>query len=74
MTAKPKTPRFYIPAHVRETVNAAAEATGLSPGAIIEGAVAHLFNEHARTGQPIGPTLRAMIERATVKADRTRGA
>ncbi len=70
MATKPKTPRFYIPEHVRAAVNDAAEKTGLTPGAVVEGAVFHLIQEHARTGQPIGPTFRGMIERAKARADR----
>ena len=64
------TKRFYIPEHVRAAVNDAAEKTGLPPGAIVEGAVLHLIQEHSRTGQPIGPTFRAMVERAKSRAAR----
>lgn len=67
---KPKTPRFYIPAHVRETVNAAAFDCGMSPGEIVEGAVAHLMNDLARTGQHPGAALARMIEDANRKAAR----
>ena len=67
-TPKPKTPRFYIPQHVREVVNDVAGKSGLTPGEFVEGSVFHLLNEHARTGQPPGASLRAMVERAKARA------
>ena len=68
---KPKQPRFYIPAHVRQVVNEISRTTGMSPGEVVEGALAHLLNDHARTGRVIGdPAIRAMVERATAAAKR----
>ena len=65
MATNPKaaTKRFYIPQHVREVVNSVAAACDLTPGEVVEGAVGHMMREHARTGQPPGRVLRAMIDR-----------
>lgn len=71
--AKAKTPRFYIPQAVRETVNEIAAATGLSQGEVIEGAVAHLLNDHRRTGQPPGPALTRLIQHAKERDAKERG-
>ena len=59
-----KTPRFYIPKEVRERVNEIADATGLTPGAVVGGAIAHLLNEHRRTGHRVGPELATLIRHA----------
>lgn len=72
MAAKPKTPRFYIPQSVRATVNEIAAETGLSQGEVVEGAIAHLLNDHRRTGQPIGPALAKLIEHAKQRDMRER--
>ena len=60
--AKAKTPRFYVPADTRQVVLAMAQATGLTPGQVIAGAVSRLVRDNARTGQPFGAPLRRLIE------------